>query len=87
MSSLKYLRAGALEAPRPAREAATRLVAIGLRSASAALARLSRKLAIPVGRVARPAPQLEFYTEAGAPEGALYLDGQLVGFVSGVQRL
>ena len=53
----------------------------------AALARLSRKLALPVKRVARPTPQLEFYAEAGAPEGALYLDGKLVGFVSGVQRL
>ena len=30
---------------------------------------------------------VEFYAEAGAPEGALYLDGQLVGCVSGVQRL
>jgi hypothetical protein len=86
MSSLKYLRSGALEAPRPAREAAIRLAAIGLRSASAALARLSRKLALPVKRVVRPTPQLEFYAEAGAPEGALYLDGKLVGFVSGVQR-
>ncbi|KQW39237.1 hypothetical protein ASC76_12025 [Rhizobacter sp. Root404] len=84
---MKYLRAGALEAPRPAREAAVRLVAIGLRGASAALARLSRRLAVPAGRVARPAPQLEFYAEAGAPEGALYVDGKLVGFVSGVQRL
>ena len=87
MSSLKYPRAGALEAPRPAREAALRRVAGGLRSASAALARLSRRLAAPAGRVARPAPQLEFYAEAGAPEGALYLDGRLVGYVSGVQRL
>ena len=87
MSSLKYLRSGALEAPRPARGAAIRLAAIGLRSASATLARLSRKLALPVKRVARPTPQLEFYAEAGAPEGALYLDGKLVGFVSGVQRL
>ena len=87
MSSLKYPRAGALEAPRPAREAAIRLVAIGLRSASAALARLSRRLAVPASRVARAAPQLEFYAEAGAPEGALYLDGQLVGFVRGVHRL
>jgi hypothetical protein len=87
MPSLKYLRAGALEAPRPAREALIRLAAIGLRSASAMLARLSRRLATPAGRVARAAPQLEFYAEAGAPEGALYLDGKLVGFVSGVQRL
>lgn len=87
MSSLKYSRAGLVEAPRPNREAALRLAAIGLRSASAALARLSRRLARPAGRAACAAPQLEFYAEAGAPEGALYLDGQLVGWVSGVQRL
>jgi hypothetical protein len=30
---------------------------------------------------------LEFYAEAGAPEGALYLEGKLVGWVSGVRRL
>jgi hypothetical protein len=87
MSSLKYLRAGALEAPRPAHEAARRLAAVGLRSASAALARLSRRLAQPAARAAHPVPQLEFYAEAGAPEGALYLDGRLVGWVSGVKRL
>lgn len=87
MSSLKYLRAGHVEAPRPAREAALALAASSLRSASAVLARLSRRLAQPARRVANPVPQLEFYAEAGAPEGALYLDGQLVGWVSGVQRL
>ena len=87
MSSLKYARAGVVEAPRTADEAALRLVAIGLRSVSAALARLSRRIAQPAGRISRPAPQLEFYAEAGAPEGALYLDGKLVGWVSGVQRL
>ncbi len=87
MSSLKYLRAGFVECPRPFREAAIRLVATSLRGASAKLARLSRRLAQPAGRVARAAPQLEFYAEAGAPEGALYLDGRFVGWVSGVQRL
>jgi len=87
MSSLKYPRAGLVEAPRPARDAALRIAAVGLRSASAALARLSRRLARPPGRAPHPVPQLEFYAEAGAPEGALYLDGQLVGWVSGVQRL
>jgi len=87
MSSLKYLRAGAVEAPRPAHEAARRLAAVGLRSASAALARLSRRLATPASRAPHPVPQLEFYAEAGAPEGALYLDGKLVGWVSGVKRL
>ena len=87
MSSLKYPRAGVVEAPRSPREAARRLAAAGLRSASAALARLSRRLARPAVRVVLPAPLLEFYAEAGAPEGALYLDGKLVGWVSGVKRL
>lgn len=87
MSSLKYPRAGFVEAPRPAREAALRVAAVSLRVASAALARWSRRLAQPTGCPGRPAPQLEFYAEAGAPEGALYLDGQFVGWVSGVQRL
>jgi hypothetical protein len=31
--------------------------------------------------------ELEFYAEAGAPEGALYADGVLIGYVSGVKRL
>ena len=89
MSSLKFPRAGlAVDAPHPGRDAARRLAALGLRSASAALARLSRRLALPVARAAQhPVPQLEFYAEAGAPEGALYLDGQLVGWVGGVKRL
>lgn len=87
MSSLKYLRAGAVEAPRPAHEAARRLAAVALRSASASLARLSRRLARPVSATPQPEPQLEFYAEASAPEGALYLDGRLVGWVAGVRRL
>ncbi len=87
MSPLRYARDGCLEAPRPAVEAARRLAALALRSASAALARWSRRLAQPAGRVGRSTPQLEFYAESGAPEGALYLDGQLVGWVSGVRRL
>ena len=28
-----------------------------------------------------------FYAESGAPEGALYVDGELVGYLPGVQRL
>ena len=87
MSSLKYPRAGVVEAVRPAHPAARRLAASILRGASAALARWSRRLAQPAARVAHPLPLLEFYAEAGAPEGALYLDGQLVGWVSGVKRL
>jgi hypothetical protein len=30
---------------------------------------------------------LEFYAQAGALEGALYLDGQLIGHLPGVTRL
>ncbi len=87
MSSLKDLRWSPVAPQHPQGEAARRFVAIGLRRASALLARLSRRLARPAVS-ARPAePQLEFYAEAGAPEGALYLDGELVGWVPGVTRL
>ena len=64
------------------------LAATLLRQASRLLARLARKLV-----VARAAPQrqfeprFEFHAEAGAPEGALYLDGKLVGYLPGVTRL
>ncbi|NRF66108.1 hypothetical protein HLB44_03800 [Aquincola sp. S2] len=62
--------------------------AFALRGASKALARLSRRLrAAEAGRGARRAPELEFYAEAGAPEGALYVDGEYVGHVPGVRRL
>ena len=63
------------------------VVAAVLRAASAVLARLARQIA---RRPARPDPlaaTLEFYAEAGAPEGALYVDGKLVGYVEGVTRL
>ena len=64
-----------------------RLAASGLRNTSAVLARLSRRLALPVARKASTAQCLEFHAEAGAPEGALYLDGKLVGWLPGVRRL
>jgi len=32
-------------------------------------------------------PMFEFYAEAGAPEGALYVDGRRVGVLPGVTRL
>jgi hypothetical protein len=86
MSSLKYVRGSSLEAP--AGSAARRAAAVALRSASAVLARLSRRVAGRSAAAVRPTdPRLEFYAEAGAPEGALYLDGELVGWVPGVRRL
>jgi hypothetical protein len=65
------------------------LLAALLRRASAALARLSRALAHSNRRGQRSQlpPQLEFYADASAPEGALYLDGQLIGYLDGVRRL
>ena len=87
MSSFKYAPGGALEAPASPRESAVRWAAFALRGMSVVLARWSRRLAKPARAAVRPAPQLEFYAEAGAPEGALYLDGQFVGFIPGVKRL
>jgi len=65
------------------------LLAALLRSASVRLAQASRRLAAAERERQRtPAEMvLEFYAEAGAPEGALYLDGQLVGYLPGVTRL
>lgn len=77
---------GPLAAPRG--NLVRRGTAAALRGASMALARLSRRLSTAqAGRRARRAPELEFYAEAGAPEGALYVDGELVGYVAGVTRL
>jgi hypothetical protein len=87
MSSLKYPRWSPAESRHPASLSAQRLAASGLRSASALLARLARRLAPPVKPKASPAQHLEFHAEAGAPEGALYLDGKLVGWLPGVRRL
>ena len=65
-----------------------RLAASLLRQASRLLARLARKLVLtPAAPQSQSEPQFEFYAEAGAPEGALYLDGKLVGHLPGVTRL
>ncbi len=57
-----------------------------LRSGSRGLARLADHVAL-VQRRARGRPELEFYAEAGAPEGALYVNGHLAGTLTGVTRL
>ena len=54
--------------------------------ASAALTRA----AVAVGgfrRRKQSRPALEFYAEAGAPEGALYADGERIATLQGVTRL
>ena len=50
-------------------------------------ARAVRLVFSPAYRRRRQRQQLEFYAEAGAPEGALYIDGQLVAQLDGVRRL
>jgi hypothetical protein len=65
-----------------------RLLAAGLSRSSALLARLAQHMAVPAVPEVNKAPEvLEFYADASAPEGALYLDGKLVGYLPGVKRL
>lgn len=69
----------------PGADVARGLVALALRLASMALAQRmpTRKHALG----AEHTLVTEFHADAGAPEGALYVDGQLVGHVLGVTRL
>lgn len=60
-----------------------------LHVASQLLSQMARQLATTPAQY-RPdasAPVLEFHAEAGAPEGALYVDGQLVAALPGIRRL
>ena len=63
-----------------------RSLARGLRRSSQLLAELATALQHTHSRRRLP-PELEFYAEAGAPEGALYMDGELIGRLPGVTRL
>jgi hypothetical protein len=73
----------------PAVPAYRRAAAALLHGASRALQGLARQLTATPSRTPASAltPMLEFHAEAGAPEGALYVDGQLVGHLVGVSRL
>jgi len=80
-----------LPLPGGARQAASgrALAAALLRRLSQMLARMALSVAGAASSHVPPArePVLEFYAEAGAPEGALYIDGELVGMLAGVNRL
>ncbi len=62
---------------RPARQVAARQ----LRRAGAWLAWLARQLAAPARPPAPPSPlpEVEYCAEAGAPEGALFVNGEYIG--------
>jgi hypothetical protein len=77
----------------PVRDAAWRRVAaLVLHGASLALASAAQRLvAAQAAATAEPhrndLPRIEFHAEAGALEGALYVDGQFIGTLPGVTRL
>lgn len=71
---------------RPSQERMRRAAAALLRSASRMLDGLATALVVDQAHRA-PESVLEFHAEAGAPEGALYVDGQWVGNLLGVKRL
>lgn len=87
MQRLKTSLWGAFEPHRPVAEIVLRFAAAALAAASAALTRLAYAIGEPAAVSPAREPQLEFHADAGAPEGALYLDGKLVGWLSGVTRL
>ena len=62
-------------------------VAAALRGTSRMLSRLARRISASKKVRYADVNHVEFYAEAGAPEGALYLNGKLVGWVPGVRRL
>lgn len=75
---------------RPRGYSGRRVLAAVLHTASLLLTRLARQLTASEQLrepVATRAPVLEFYAEAGAPEGALYVDGKLLCYLPGVTRL
>ena len=78
------------DAPPNALSDASRLLAAALLVAtSRSLTRFASSL-LPAARTRTPSssdPRLEFHAEAGAPEGALYVDGKLLGRLPGVSRL
>jgi hypothetical protein len=87
MSSLKkewrWLPA---DAPHPLSDAGRLLAAALLVTTSRSLARVAAALVRARPPVASD-PRLEFHAEAGALEGALYVDGELLGWLPGVSRL
>ena len=70
----------------PGERRARDLVAALLRVLSRALGLLAERVA-PAASPPVLDAVIEFHADAGAPEGALYVNGQLVGHVLGVQRL
>ena len=64
------------------------IAAAALRALGALLDQAARNLSDePRAEAAWAHPLVEFHAEAGAPEGALYVNGRLVGHIEGITRL
>jgi hypothetical protein len=74
------------DAKPPAEQRLRTLAATFLRAASRSLDGLATRLTVPA-KPPRADPVMEFYADAGAPEGALFVNGELAGRVVGVNRL
>ncbi|MBI5276878.1 MAG: hypothetical protein HY854_10495 [Burkholderiales bacterium] len=78
----------ASDATRPWGATLIYIAAAVLRAASDVLSRVAAR--IDEARAVPPVYEVEFhglYREAGAPEGALYINGELVGWIEGVSKL
>lgn len=75
-----------LDAATPGERRARDLAAALLRVLSRALGLLAERVA-PAASAPALEAVVEYHADAGAPEGALYVNGKLVGHVLGVQRL
>lgn len=76
---------------RTAADVARLALAALLRAAGASLDALALRLEAPARNVICPPSTsvavVEFHADGGAPEGALYVDGRLIGWIDGVNRL
>jgi hypothetical protein len=74
------------EVAAPGEHRARAVAALVLHTVGRALEALAYRLVLRPARTEAD-PMFEFHAEAGAPEGALYVDGVLVGRLQGVTRL
>lgn len=85
----KTLSWAAGDSARPLSATLLHLLAAALQTASTVVSRLAVRVSAAQAAIASPYV-VEFhalYRDAGAPEGALYVNGKLVGTIAGVTRL
>ncbi len=86
----KTLSWAAADAARPLRATLLYVAAAALRAASDLLVRHAARVSAAEAERTVIVHATEFhaiYRDAGAPEGALYVNGELVGVIEGVSRL